>query len=147
MMKAYLSRLLISLALSFSVAGLLLTLSACREPKPTQPTPRSLLLVDTTWQLASFGIDIPPPPTVDVGSRMRLNIDGTAWFKSSRGEVRSGSWRLISGGNELALTQDSITTVSQILELTETRLRLRRTVSVDATSRILETTWVAVDRF
>ncbi|MCS7212459.1 MAG: hypothetical protein RMI34_12675, partial [Chloroherpetonaceae bacterium] len=138
----------LSLALCITFALLLLTLSACREPKPTQPVPRSLLLVDTTWQLASFSATT-PFAVADIGARMRLNINGTAQFKSSRGELRSGSWRLIGGGNELELTQDGVTTVSQILELTDTRLRLRRSIPPDATQAggTLETIWVAVERF
>ncbi len=124
------------------LSGLFALLTACREPQPTQPLTRPILLSDTTWQLVSF-TSSNPEITADVGSRMRFNLNGTVQFTSSRGDTSSGTWRLVSGGNELELTTANTVTVSEILELTSTRLRLRRRIPPNAT---LVTNYAAVAR-
>lgn len=123
-------------------SGLFALLTACRDPQPTQPLTRPILLSDTTWQLVSF-TSSNPEITADVGSRMRFNLNGTVQFTSSRGDTSSGTWRLVSGGNELELTTADTVTVSEILELTSTSLRLRRRIPPNAT---LVTNYAAVAR-
>jgi hypothetical protein len=115
---------------------------ACREPQATQPPTRPILLTDTTWQLTSF-TSSSPEITADVGSRMRFNLNGTVRFTASNGDTSSGTWRLISAGNELEITRANQVAVSEILELTATRLRLRQRIPPSAT---LETNYVAVAR-
>jgi len=115
---------------------------ACREPQATQPPTRPILLADTTWQLVSF-TSSSPEITADVGSRMRFNLNGTVRFTASNGDTSSGTWRLISGGNELEITKGTQTTVSEILELTDIRLRLRQRIPPSGT---LETNYAAVAR-
>ncbi len=115
---------------------------ACREPQPTQPLTRPILLADTTWQLVSFRSSN-PQITADVGSRMRFNLNGTVRFTASNGDTSSGTWRLISAGNELEITRGNQVTVSQILELTNVRLRLRQRIPPSDT---LETNYAAVER-
>ncbi|MFN3385920.1 MAG: hypothetical protein ACK42Y_04965 [Candidatus Thermochlorobacter sp.] len=123
-------------------SGLFALLTACREPQSTQPATRPILLSDTTWQLISF-TSSSPEITADIGSRMRFNLNGTVQFTSSRGDTSSGTWRLVSGGNELELTTGNSVTLSEILELTSTRLSLRRRIPPNAT---LVTNYAAVER-
>jgi hypothetical protein len=74
---------------------------------------------------------------------MRFNLNGTVRFTASNGDTSSGTWRLISGGNELEITKGGRTTVSEILELTDIRLRLRQPIPPSGT---LETNYAAVAR-
>jgi hypothetical protein len=74
---------------------------------------------------------------------MRFNLNGTVQFTASNGDTSSGTWRLISAGNELEITRGGRVTVSQILELTSIRLRLRQQIPPSDT---LETNYAAVER-